>query len=607
MEVLKFGWKYWKVNLAPFLMTTFMSLAALAADLLLPMLTAMFINYVIQDNAAQQDNIFSFMLDGRFGAIHTMELFWNLAAVFAGLLMLKLVLTYIKNVWNQKLGLRLETDLRMVTFARLLELDSATISDYNTGELLTTINMDTIMFKEMFCRIIPNMIDSGFVLITAICLLASMNPYLLMIPLIMIPFFVVSLIRFKRLARRNFQKIRDCNSDMNLLVQENIEAVRLVRSFTNEEEEKEKFDGANKRLKTSFVRQVKLSATFEAVYNAIKQFAYIGSIAVSAVLVMNGHMMVGFLVACADYVLKIMNYINMINNMMFQMQQQMVSGYKMMNFMECRTKIPDGEKELADGIKPDIRIEGASMELEGKKVLEAIDLDIPYGKSIGIVGGTGSGKSVLLESLIRVHDMTQGQVRLNGTDIKEYKLESIRQQFAYVFQDVFLFSNTVDANISYSSPECDDEKVVQAARHAQADGFIRKLEDGYDTIIGERGLGISGGQKQRVSIARALLRDAPVLVFDDSTSALDVETEKQLLAEIRQSYSDRTLLISAHRLSSVVDCDEIIYLLDGKIAERGTFDELMAKNGHFASVYNIQEAQKKSLVDFDNLAGQAGT
>ena len=165
----------------------------------------------------------------------------------------------------------------------------------------------------------------------------------------------------------------------------------------------------------------------------------------------------------------------------------------------------------------------------------------------------------------------------------------------------------MDANISYSSPECDDEKVVQAARHAQADGFIRKLEDGFDTIIGERGLGISGGQKQRVSIARALLRDAPVLVFDDSTSALDVETEKQLLAEIRQSYSDRTLLISAHRLSSVVDCDEIIYLLDGKIAERGTFDELMAKNGHFASVYNIQEAQKKSLVDFDNLAGQAGT
>lgn len=606
MEVLKFGWKYWKRNLLPFILTTFMSLTALAADLLLPMLTAMFINYVIQDNVVQQDNIFSFMLDGRSGGVHTMELFWNLAAVFIGLLLLKLTLTYIKNVWNQKLGLRLETDLRMVTFAKLLELDSATISNYNTGELLTTINMDTIMFKEMFCRIIPNIIDSGFVLITAICLLASMNPYLLIIPFIMIPFFVISLIRFKKIARRNFQKIRDRNSDMNLLVQENIEAVRLVRSFTNEVEEKKKFDGSNEKLKNSFVKQVRLSATFEAVYNAIKQFAYIGSIAVSAILVMNGHMMVGFLVACADYVLKIMNYINMINNMMFQMQQQMVSGYKMMHFTECRTKIPDGEKIWPEGIKPDIKIEKASMELEGKKVLKEIDLDIPYGKSIGIVGGTGSGKSILLESLIRVHDMTEGAVKMNGTDVKEYRLESIRQQFAYVFQDVFLFSNTVDSNISYSAPECDEEAVIEAARHAQADEFIQKLEDGYDTIIGERGFGISGGQKQRVSIARALLRNAPVLVFDDSTSALDVETEKKLLEEIRRSYADRTLLISAHRLSSVVNCDEIIYLLDGEIAERGTFEELMAKNGHFASVYNIQEAQKKSFVDFDSLAGQGG-
>lgn len=603
MEVLKFGWKYWKKHLAGIIATTVMSLTALAADLMLPMITAMFINYVIQDNPVQQDNIFSFMLDGRFGAVHTMELFWNLAAVFVSLLLLKLILVYIKNVWNQKLGLKLETELRMVTFTKLLELDSDTISDYNTGELLTTVNMDTIMFKDMFCRIIPNIIDSGFVLITAIILLASVNPYLLIIPVIMIPFFVVSLIRFKKLARMNFQKIRDCNSDMNLMVQENIEAVRLVRSFTNEKEEKEKFDKSNERLKKSYVKQAKLSATFEAVFNAIKQFAYIGSIAVSAILVMNGHMMVGFLVACADYVLRIMNYINMINNMMFQMQQQLVSGYKMMKFVECETKIPDGEKVLDGKVKPHICVQNASMKLEGKTVLQDIALDIPYGKSVGIVGGTGSGKSVLLESLIRVHDMTEGAVRINDVNIREYTLESVRKQFAYVFQDVFLFSNTVDSNIAYSNPECEDEEIIRAAKYAQADDFIQKLEEGYETIIGERGLGISGGQKQRVSIARALLRDAPVLVFDDSTSALDVETEKRLLKEIRNSYADRTLLISAHRLSSVVDCDEIIYLIDGRIAERGNFEELMALNGHFASVYNIQEAQKKAVVDFDSMAG----
>lgn len=603
MEVLKFGWKYWKKNLKSVIVTTLMSLTALFMDLLLPMVTALFINYVIQSNdPSAETSLFSFMLSGKYGGVHTMELFWNLAILFLTLLLVKLVLTYVKNVWNQKLGLRLETDLRMATFRKLLDLDSATISNYNTGELLTTINWDTIMFKEMFCRIIPNMIDSAFVLVTSIVILASINPVLLVIPVIMIPFFIVSLIRFKKLARVNFQNIRGCNSDMNLTVQENIEAVRLVRSFTNEEVEKKKFDDSNERLKNSYIRQVKLSATFEAVFNSIKQFAYIGSIAVSALLVMNGHIMVGYLVACADYVLRIMNYINMINNMMFQMQQQIVSGYKMIRFMECETRIPEGTKTVQNSGKPHIQIKDASLELDGKTILKNINLDIPHGKKVGIVGGTGSGKSTLLESLIRIQDMSSGGIYMDGVNLKEYKLDSVRDQFAYVFQDVFLFSNTVDSNISYSDPTCTEEDVRKAAKDAQADDFIQKLEDGYETIIGERGLGISGGQKQRVSIARALLKNAPVLIFDDSTSALDVNTEKKLLQQIRTSYADKTLLISAHRMSSVVDCDEIIYLLNGEIAERGTFEELMALDGHFASVYKIQEAQKNSVIDYDNIA-----
>lgn len=604
MDVLKFGFSYWKRNLIGSVITILMSFAALGADLMLPMITAMFINYVIQANEVKDENIFSFMLNGDYGAIHSMELFWHLAILFLSLLFLKLILVYIKNVVNQKLGLRMETDLRMATFHKLMQLDSATISEYNTGELLTTINSDTIMFKEMFCRIIPNVFDSIFVLVTAIILLASINAYLLIIPIILIPFFAVSLMRFKKLARLNFRDIRARNSDMNLAVQENIEAVRLVRSFTNEKYEKDKFDQSNEDLKTSYIKQVKLSATFEAVFNSIKQIAYIGSIAISAILVMNGQMMVGYLVACADYVLKIMNYITMINNMMFQMQQQIVSGQKMMNFMECESRIPDGEKTVDETIPLHIQFQRASIKMKDKSVLENIDLDIPFGKKVGIVGGTGSGKSVLLESLIRVHDTSEGEILLNGKNIKNYKLESLRGQFAYVFQDVFLFSNTIDSNISFADPEAPDEQVICAAKHAQAHNFIQKLEEGYHTIVGERGLGISGGQKQRVSIARALLKDAPVLVLDDSTSALDVDTEKRLLEDIRQNYSDKTLLIAAHRMSSVVDCDEIIYLLDGKIAERGTFDELMTLNGHFAAVYNIQEAQKKSVVDFDRLSGE---
>ena len=601
MEVLKFGFRYWKRNLGWSILGKIMSAAAMTADLLLPMITALFVDYIIKESTIQDDNIFSFMLHGRYGEIHTMELFFHLAIIFGILLAVKLILIYSRNILNQKLGLRLETDLRVAAFHKLMTLDSATISEYNTGELLTILSSDTIMFKDMFCRIIPNIFDSIFVLVIATILLATINVYLLIIPIIMIPVFLMALIRFKKLAIVNFREIRARNSEMNLAVQENIEAVRLVRSFTNEEREKEKFDESNECLKRSYIKQVKLSATFEAVFNAIKQFAYIGSIGVSAVLVMTGHVRVGFLVACADYILKIMNYITMINNMMFQMQQQIVSGHKMMNFMACETKIPDGDKTVRSHPSPHIQFENASMVLDGQTILEDISIDIPVGKKVGIVGGTGSGKSVLLESLIRVHDMTDGKIMINGTDIKEYTLESLRDQFAYVFQDVFLFSNTI---ISYADPEVDEDYVLRAALHAQADGFIQKLEDGYETIVGERGLGISGGQKQRVSIARALLKDSPVLILDDSTSALDVDTEKRLLEDIKKYYANKTLLISAHRLSSVVDCDEILYLLDGKIVERGTFDELMALGGHFASVYNIQEAQKASVVDFDSLQAE---
>ncbi|MCD8118249.1 MAG: ABC transporter ATP-binding protein/permease [Lachnospiraceae bacterium] len=672
MEVFKFGFRYWKRNLAPAILAIVMSLLALTADLILPMITAVFINHIIQSEPAEEDEFFAFLLDGSFGEIHSLELFQTFAVLFIVLLVVKFGLTYAKGLLNQKLGLNLETDLRMATYHKLMELDGETVSDYNTGELLTIINQDSIMFKELFCRVIPGIIDSIFVLVVAVVLLAQMNPWLLLIPLVLAPFFAAALLRFRTLARRNFQAIRAAGSTMSLAVQENIEAVRLVRSFTNEEEEKRKFDRANVRMQEAYVKQVKLSADFNAVFSVIKQIAYVGSIGVSAVLVMQGKMLIGYLVASVDYVTRIMTYITTINNSLFQMQQQTVSGRKVMDFMNCETRIPDGEDELqavtarkpkiedafhsktsrnleaedvdvcrtevpqvpdendelqietaqnadesidyqtglsqdtksADtesAARPHIRFDHMDMVLDGVPVLSDICLDIPYGKKVGIVGGTGSGKSTLLESLIRLHDATAGAITVNGRDIRSLKLESLRSEFSFVFQDVFLFSNTIDSNIAYARPEAEEDEVVTAAKHAQAHGFITKLPDDYQTIVGERGIGISGGQKQRVSIARALLEDAPVLVFDDSTSALDVDTERRLLKDIRESYPEKTVLITAHRFSSVTDCDEILYMQDGRIIERGTFAELMALGGHFARVYRIQEVQE-AAVDYDALA-----
>lgn len=601
MEALKFGLKYWKKYLPFAAIFQILSFIAVIADLLLPLLSGMFINHVILGEKADDINIFNFLLNGKFGEIHSLELCLNIALIFMGILLFRIIIVYIKNVGNQKLGLAMETDLRRVTFKKLMDLDSESVSEFNTGELLTTLNSDTIMFKEMFCRMIPVMIDAVFAIIISVVMLSNINISLLIIPVVLTPILVIALMKFKKTARKNYGEIRGSNSEMNLTVQENIEAVRLVRSFTNEEVEKQKFDKSNDRLRNSYIKQIKLSSKFEVIFGAIKQIGYIGTIAIASMLVINGHMYVGYLLTCSTYVLKIMDHVSQINNIMFMMQQQFVSGHKMIKFMETDSKIPDEGKIKEHAEVPNIKINNATLIMDDRAVLKNISVDIPYGKKLGIVGGTGSGKSMLLESLVRIHDMTSGNIEINGKDVREYTLENLRDFYSYVFQDVFLFSNTIDSNIAYSEPYVEKDLVVRAAKHAQAHNFIKNLPDSYDTIVGERGLGISGGQKQRVSIARALLKDAEVIILDDSTSALDVNTEKELLKDIKSHYPEKTMIISAHRLSSVVDCDEIIYLQDGMIVERGTFDELMKLDGHFAKVYQVQEAQRKAVVDFDGL------
>lgn len=598
MEVLKFGYRYWKKNMPMAVLIQICSFVAIICDLLLPLLSEMFIDYVILEHSVTSDNIFSFLLSGKYGHIHTMKLFFSIAAVFMILLCIRLALVYFKNVTSQKLGIKLETDLRKATFRKIMELDSETLSEFNTGELLTTANADTVMYKELFCTMLIRLFDSIFVLSMCSYMLARINLALLFIPLILLPAFAVSLIRFRKQARENYREIRESNSKMSLTVQENIEAVRIVRSFTNEDTEIEKFRESNDRLKASYINQIELSSKFEVIFSTIKQIAYIGSIAISAVLVIKGYILVGFLVTSSSYVMKIMDHISQINNTLFIMQQQIVSGRKMIDFLSCESKVPEKEDAITIENKPDIRVKNGYMVMDGKTVLKDINLDIPYGKKVGIVGGTGSGKSVLLESLVRIHDLTGGRIEINNVDVRDYTLDSLRANFSYVFQDVFLFSNTIDSNIAYAEPDIERRQIVNAAKHAQAHNFIKGLPERYDTIVGERGLGISGGQKQRVSIARALLKDAPVIVLDDSTSALDVNTEKRLLADIKVNYPEKTMLISAHRLSSVVDCDEILYMQDGMIVERGTFDELMNMNGHFANVYNVQEAERRSVLEY---------
>lgn len=608
METLKFGYRFFKKSMPVAILAEFLSFAGIFAELMLPLLTGLLIDFVIQEGKVEADSggIFHFLLAGGYGGVHTMRLFWSIAVVYALLILFRITVIYARDLLQEKIGLELETGLRYETYGKLMELDSDTIADYNSGELLQILNGDTIMFKELFAHRIPYFCDAIFMFATTLALIAGISLSFLIIPLILMPFLVKTVQDFKKKARVNFKDIRKRNSEMNLTTQENIAAVRIVRSFTNEELEKEKFEVSNQNLFNARLKQIWLSSRFDLTFNSIRQIAYIGTIVIGAILVIRGHLTVGYILSSSTYVLRIMNNITSLNNHIFNMQQQTIAGLELKHFMEKSSRVPDHEQESLRCDAPDIELKNVSLTLDGQEILKDVSLSIPYGKKVGIVGETGSGKSVLLKTLVRTRDITGGSITIDGHDIKEFSLKNLRAMYSYVFQEVFLFSNTIASNIAYSRPDIDERMVTEAATHAQAAKFIDALADRYKTVVGERGLGISGGQKQRISIARAFHKNAPVLILDDSTSALDVNTERVLLKDIEDNFKEKTVIITAHRFSSVVNCDEILYMRDGEIAERGTFQELMALGGSFAHVYNVQQEQQASVVDYDSLAQEDG-
>lgn len=605
MSVFRYGLRYWKKHIPCAVFCQIIGFIGLTVDILLPLLGAMFVDYILDYDASVTPGLFSFLLE--FGQPQTWRLFFAIAAVFGGLEILREGLIYLRNVLFQYNGLTMENELRDISYKKLVELDSSTVSSYNTGELLTTLSSDIITFKEMFSRVLL-LIGDGFYVLIVTCVVLAMNSlYMLILPAIMAPVLLFALLRYTQAARRVSSRIRSCNAAMNLNVQENINAVRLVRSFANEDFEENKFDKVNEDLRNAYWEQTEVAAKYGMIFNSIRQFAYIATIIIGTLMVFQGKFGVGIMTASVTYVLRIMDYLTQISNATYQMQYGLVSGERLREFLERKTKIPEANDPDKINAVPNIEVKNVSVTEDGKQILKNVSLSIPYGKKVGIMGGTGSGKSVLLKSLVRIYDATQGSIEINGEDVKKFELDDLRNKFAYVFQDVFLFSNTIDANIAFYSPYVDKREVMRVAELAQAGRFISSLPQGYETIVGEKGLGLSGGQKQRISIARALLKNAPVLVFDDASSALDVSTERKLMQGIKENYPDRTLLIAAHRVSSIADCDEILYMQDGEIIERGTFEQLIAANGRFAAIYRMQTEEGEAPDDISDAILSTGT
>lgn len=598
MDILKFGYKYYKRHVPLAIVALFMGFVVIGIGLLFPLLSQIIIDFVIlpldpsyiAKTPVLSSNIFAFLVSGEYGENGTMQLLINIAVISVILMAIKHILLYSRNMLHLVYGFKNERLLRKMTFEKLLNSSNAVLARYNTGDLMTILASDTVLFRDLFMRIIPNIIDALFFIAVSIYFLFSIYPPLALLPLTVLPFQTFLFIKYIKNARKINSDIRTAATNLSMNVQENINGIRIVRSFAAEEYEVKKFSKSSSAFKSTYFNQSNFVTRYGFGFNFFRHSLYLICIATGSIFAMQGIIGIGAFLAFITYVFTILDHTISIVNHTFEFQHYMVSGERIYTFINTGNIIDNPQCPISIDSEPNIKVQDLSLIIDSHVILKDINIDIPYGKKLGIMGKTSSGKTSLLNILTRFVDPVSGNVFINGVNLKDIDLESVRKIYSYVMQDVFLFSNTVDSNIAFYNYDLETQKVQEYAKQAAAYDFINKMPEGFETIIGERGIGLSGGQKQRVSIARALAKQAPVIMLDDVTSALDTETERELLNNIFKNYSDKTLIISAHRATSVKDCDEIIFLENGIIVERGTHRELMQLGGRYFSTYSQQTA-----------------
>ena len=504
---------------------------------------------------------------------------------------------YIRSIMMERVSMQSVAKMREELIDKLLSQSDSFVRSQNSGNIMTIINGDPELVKNFFVSTIPQAFENTTAMIFSSVMMALISPWSLLAGYIMAPFIIMLSRRAGKDIRSPILRIRDCSANISKCAQENIVGIRLVRALSREKEEIQKFDAVcddaldaqKEYLKTWKRRFMPLGISGAMPYVLLNVMGF--------VLVMTGEMSVGDFVATGGYLAYVTNFFNLISGWITQYQQAMTSGEKVFTFLEQGVRIKSIPEPVPLELPlKDITLTHASISVDNASILEDINISLPAGKRLGIMGRTGSGKTMLCNLIMRYYDPVHGNVTLNDTDMRLLDLAEVRKCFSPVMQDVFLFSETIARNIAFYKPDASMEEIMHAAEVAQAYEFIKELPDGFETVIGERGMGLSGGQKQRLSIARALLKDAPVLVLDDASSALDMETEQRLIAALNAEHKDKTVITVAHRIASVKECDEIIYLENGRIVERGTHDELLALGGRYYEVYKTQFGEIKEAV-----------
>lgn len=486
---------------------------------------------------------------------------------------------------SSKIGAEMRKDL----FNHIQTLSMRYFDDTNTGELMARVKDDVDKIQNALGYVGMLLIEVTIHVVFVLYCMFSLNWKMAFLPVTVMLCCAVVAIIMERKLDKVYEDISEENAVLTTVAEENLAGVRTVKAFAKEDYEIKKFLSHNERYYNLNITQSKVLVRYYPLFQFVGKVLPVAITILGGISVMNGNMSLGALVAYVEYSRNCTWPMEMMGWLTNDLSSAVASYKKIKKIYEVKPEIEDSRNVVTlDHVSGNVEFDHVSFKLDGKQILSDISFSVKEGKTLGIMGATGSGKSSIINMLHRFYDTTEGSVRLDGVDIRKISLRQLRRSVAVVLQDVFLFSDTIEENIKMGNRNTMQmDEIKSAAASAQASSFIEKMDEQYETVIGERGVGLSGGQKQRISIARALSKHSPILVMDDSTSALDMETEHEIQKTLN-SLKDTTKIIIAHRISAVCHADEIIYLQDGRIAERGTHEELLAKKGLYYDTYMAQ-------------------